>query len=460
MAAGKIIDVDKIVDEQRLKPFNYMLLIVSFLVLTMDGYDISAAPAAGPSLVKAFGLTNMGQLTWVFSANNFGVLFGAPLFGYIGDRWGRKSAIIGSVVVFGFLTLCVPFAQTLDHLTIMRFLTGFGVGGVMANTIALNAELAPRWARATFIILMFMGNTFGGAIPPYVSATLVPTYGWEIIFWIGGIVPLIGAVVLVFVLPESIKYLALLDSRRERAIKVLRMIEPGLVIGPNDRITTADHQTTERARFGDLFKGEFALLTPLLWVLFIINLMVFYLVNTWTQTVLTPAIVAAGGTPAAAAQAAVWLQIGGTLSGLVLCRFVDKSGLKPILFVIALAIPTTGAIGFYATSALLPWIAFLSGFALLGVQFGINAIAGIIYPTHIRSKGVGFAFGVGRFGGVAGPLFGGLLISAHFSVAQVYMFGAAPLLVSLVICAWMVKLLGNRRGEIGVEPRGAAQVYH
>src|SRR5262249_60364673 len=126
-----------------------------------------------------------------FSVTNFGVLFGAPLFGWIGDRYGRKPAILLSLIAFGICTLAIVVADSVQFLTWARFLTGFGIGGAIANTIALNAEMAPRRVRATLIILMFIGTTLGGIFPPIVANHLVATHGWQIIFWIGGILPLV-----------------------------------------------------------------------------------------------------------------------------------------------------------------------------------------------------------------------------------------------------------------------------
>ncbi len=100
------------------------------------------------------------------------------------------------------------FINSVDHLTWARLLAGFGIGGVVANTIALNAEMAPRRVRATLIILMFIGTTMGGVFPPIVANQLAGTHGWQILFWIGGILPFVIAAICWFALPESIRFLA------------------------------------------------------------------------------------------------------------------------------------------------------------------------------------------------------------------------------------------------------------
>jgi MFS transporter, AAHS family, 4-hydroxybenzoate transporter len=439
MAQGRAIDVDRLVDEQPITGFNWMLVIWSFVITLADGYEITAAPAAGPFLVHDWHLHSPAALTAAFSATNFGVLFGAPLFGWIGDRFGRKPAIILSLVAFGFFTLLVVLTQRPTELAYARFLTGFGVAGVMANTISLNAEMTPRRLRATFIILMFIGTTLGGFFPPIVANALAPHYGWRIIFWIGGLAPLVIAALSLFLLPESLKFLSLEATNRTRAAALAREMNPSLAIGPEDRLICSS-TSMPQARFGDLFVGPYALLTPLLWLLFALNLMVFYFVAAWMPTVIGPAIAKAGGSASTAQTANALFQLGGSLCGLLMCRSVDRLGLKPVIGLIFLAIPATAAIGYFALSPWLIWAAFASGFCVLGAQFGFNALAGMLYPTHVRAYGVGWAFGIGRFGAFLGPAIGGLFISMGVSLTSLYLLAASPLVLSLIACLIMAPL--------------------
>ena len=149
---------------------------------------------------------------------------------------------------------------------------------------------------------------------------------------------------------------------------------------------------------------------------------------------------AAGGSAATAQDAGLMFQLGGSICALVMCRFVDRLGLRPVLLLIALAIPTTALIGYYATSSALVWIAFASGFCLLGVQFGLNAFAGMLYPTHVRSLGVGYAFGIGRFGAFGGPALGGVLIGMRTPLTELYLIAVAPLILSVIACFAMIAL--------------------
>src|SRR6185312_11269633 len=150
----------------------------------------------------------------VFSASLVGILFGSALFGWVGDRYGRKTALIGANLLFGVFTFVAAYASNLDQMFWLRLLAGIGIGGVIPNVVAINAESAPRNLRATLAILAVGFVPVGGAIPGFVTAVFVPTHGWPILFLIGGIAPIVFAVAAMFGLPESIKYMALHESQR------------------------------------------------------------------------------------------------------------------------------------------------------------------------------------------------------------------------------------------------------
>ncbi len=437
---SRVINVEDVVDEQKIGKFNLNLLFWLFLVLLLDGFDITAAAFAGPELVKSWGIQR-SALAPLLSASLFGILVGSFTFGYIGDRFGRKAGTIASCFLFGVFTLLGATATSLTELTILRALAGIGIGGIFPNAVALSAEYAPKRLRATMIILMFTGNTFGAALPGLISIWLVPQYGWQVLFLIGGIIPTVLAVCLLFTLPESIKFLALNERYRDRTVQMLRRLKPDFVFNEGDRFVT--HEAVgSKFRMSQLFEGKFAFATPLLWLVFALNLMVFYFVNSWM-----PTLVAAADVPASRGALALTIfQIGGTCGGLALSRLVDRHGLKPIYLMFLVALPVVGSIGYLATTSpvLLLIAAFLGGFCVLGVQFGLNATPGMIYPTSCRANGAGFAFGVGRLGAVLGPLLGGLLIALQLPIQTLYFFAAAPLAIGALACFMLAQSLKTR----------------
>src|SRR5262249_18123810 len=241
MAAAEVFDVSRFIDERKLTRFNAGLLVWSFFIVLFDGYDISAISFAAPELIKAWGISNRAALGPVFSASLFGILFGSPLFGYLGDRYGRKAAVIGSCLVFGIFTLAACWAGNLQDLLALRFVAGIGIGGLLPNLIALNAEFAPRRLRATLLILMFPAITFGGSLPGAVSVWLVPHYGWQAIFAVGGILPILMAGAAALWLPESLKHLVVREQR-DKAVALLSTMSPGQPIASGATLAVADEK--------------------------------------------------------------------------------------------------------------------------------------------------------------------------------------------------------------------------
>ena len=438
MSERQAIDVAQIIDQRKVDWFNVRLVFFSFLIVLFDGYDISAVGFAAPELIKAWGITDRSALGPVFSASLVGMLFGAPALGYIGDRYGRKIAIILSCLIFGAFTWMAVLATSLNHLLWLRFLAGIGIGGLMPNAIALNAEFAPKRLRATMIILMFTGVTFGGALPGLVSVALVPQHGWQILFSIGGVFPIIAAVCVALWCPESIKFLVLKGGKGGQVAKLLRQLQRGVPVDPNAEFVVRDEKRYGEFSIRQLFGDGLAVITPLLWLLFVANLMAFYFLLSWTPTLLTSANLPI----AKAAIATTLFQLGGTIGGLVLARPIDKMGLAPVTLLFALAVPVVASIGYVGriSEPLLMIIVFLGGFCVLGLQFGLNATSAMIYPTAFRSNGAGWALGVGRVGSIVGPLVGGLLISMKLPVQQLYLWAAVPFLVGAVACFILERL--------------------
>lgn len=187
-----VVEVSRLLDQRGLSSFHYSLIFWCVLLSLIDGYDIAAIALAAPHLVREWGI-KPAELGPVLSASLFGILFGSALFGWIGDRYGRKVALISANLLFGVFTFAAAYATNLEQLAWLRFLAGLGIGGVIPNLVAINTESAPRKYRATLALIAVGFVPLGGALPGLVAATLVPAHGWQILFIIGGIVPVVLA---------------------------------------------------------------------------------------------------------------------------------------------------------------------------------------------------------------------------------------------------------------------------
>ncbi len=440
MADAQTVQVSQMLDERGIGAFHIKLIIWSLFIVLIDGYDIGAIAFAAPSLMKEwhFPPTELGPL---FSASLIGILFGSAIFGFVGDRYGRKAALISANLVFGIFTLIAAWSTNTTEMFWLRFLAGLGIGGVIPNAIAINAESAPRRLRATMAIIAVGLVPIGGAIPGFLSIAFVPTYGWQFLFFVGGIVPILIGVIGFFGLPESIKFMTLHEKHRGAMEKLIHQIRPDFVIPPNAKFVIEDERNVTGFNPSYLFKDGLALITPLVWLLFALNLMGFFFLNSWTPTLL---VSAAHLPPATGALAGAIFQVGGTVGALLLCRWIDKRRFAAIAILFVLAVPVVASIGWFGITSrtALMIAAFFGGFFVLGIQTGINVSGALIYPTSLRSNGSGWQLGIGRFGSIVGPMLGAVFVG--MPIQQLYVWAALPFALGAVICFIVWRLIEAR----------------
>ncbi|MFO1410775.1 MAG: MFS transporter [Steroidobacteraceae bacterium] len=441
--------IEPLVDGQRFGRFGLELLLLSFLAMFADGYDLTAMGFAAPQLARAWHLP-AASFAPVLTASLVGILAGAPFFGWLGDRRGRRGAILVSLLLIGAATLATAAATTRAQILALRFVSGLGIGGLMPNTIALNAELAPQRRRATLVVLMFTGITLGGAAPGPVAAWLVPGHGWPVLFWIGGTVPLLVAALLYLRLPESVKYLARRGARAAELRALLARMRPDLVLPPEARFALAGPEGgaggagTGAGGAALLFRGALALFTPLLWVCFATALMTNFFLNSWLPLIFERV----GMEPATAALASTLYHLGAAVGGVLVSLLLDRLGFIAIAGLLGGGVLAVALIGWPGLShATITGCAALAGLTVLGAQFGNNAAAGLLYAPRVKSRGVGAALAVGRVGSIVGPLLGGWLLALHLPLQQLFLLAAAPMLVGTVAAALLARAYWRRAGR-------------
>ncbi len=382
------------------------------LIQTLDGYDLSAIGLAVPSLSKAWSLSP-SSFTQAFALSSVGIMVGAMLAGPIADRFGRKPTLLISVALFGLFSLLSAWANSLTMLVLLRFFTGIGIGGAMPTTVALTSDYTPdRW-RASTVMFIFTGNTIGGFFAGQIAAQVLPGWGWQGIFYVGGVVPLVLLAVLIFALPESPQFQG--GAR------------PAAKSNP----------------VSGLFQDGLAVSTVVIWAIFLINLLNMYLISYWLPTVLN----LGGFTPVDAAFAASIYSAGAILSTLLLGPVIARFGPERVLATslvigaICIAVVAKANLPPIATMAVLA----LAGGGFIGSQLGLNGFCASIYPAATRSTGIGWALGVGRLGGIVGPIVGGALLALGRPATDVLLYAAGP----GVVTAALVLFLGYHRRTLG-----------
>jgi len=298
---------------------------------------------------------------------------------------------------------------------------------VVPNAIAYTTEFAPKRWRATWVTLMYSGYTIGSSVGGLVSAWLVPKFGWQVVFVIGGLAPLASSAMLWFAVPESIRFLTL-KGRHAEVARIVARIAPGFAVAPQARFViggASPGHAHEHRRDGSLrllFAGRLRALTPVLWAVYIANSMALFFLSSWLPVL----IESVGLAPREAALVSTMFQVGGTLGGLALMRFVDTRGAIIITVLPLVGTPLVALLGTGLPAPMLVAAVFLTGFTVVGTQFGLNAVAALVYPTALRAKGTGAAVGIQKIGAIAGPVIGGMLMSAHLPVERMFLLGAVP----------------------------------
>jgi len=440
MAGEPEVQVSHFLDEHGLGAFQIKLLFWSVLIALIDGYDIAAIAFAAPHLIQEWHVAPK-SLGLVLTASNFGVLFGSQIFGWIGDRYGRKTALIVCNLLFGVFTYWAAYSTNLTELFWLRTIAGLGIGGIIPNVVAINAESAPRNLRATLAIIATGLVPIGGALAGFAAAAFIPHYGWPILFKIGGVVPIALAIAATFGLTESIKYMTLHESQRSKMEALLAAIRPDFKMPPNARFVIEDEKQFPSSNPRYLFHNGLEVITPLTWLIFILNLMGYFFLISWTPTML---VAAAHAPQSVAALTGAALQVGGTVGSLLLCWWLQRQRFLAIAILFLIAMPVVGSIGYagLSSTAALVGVAFLAGAIVLGIQSGINVVGAMIYPTSLRANGSGWQLGLGRFGAIIGPLTGTVLVS--LPIQHMYLFAAIPFALGAVV-TFIIYALNNAR---------------
>jgi AAHS family 4-hydroxybenzoate transporter-like MFS transporter len=329
---------------------------------------------------------------------------------------------------FGVFTLCTPLAISFTSLLAFRFLTGLGLGGAMPSFIALTSEYTPPRLRTTVVGILYAFFPLGGAIGGVLGSWLIPHWGWQWLFWIGGALPLVLALALAAFLPESIGYLVSRGGAPERIAALLRRV-CGAVVAPGSLFVLGEERASGTP-VAQLFGRGRALGTMLLWVSFFIAFMQLVTTTAWTPTLLSHAGVPLSQAALALAIFNIGSVIGSCSVGFLIARF-GAALVLPVGFV-GTAV-SLSLVGYAAPSVALIWLmAGLLGLFLGCGSTGLIAVCAIFYPTAVRSTGVGWAMGMGRFGSFVGPLVIGGLVGAAWTVGPVFVAIGAPAVIAAV----------------------------
>ena len=381
------------------------------------------------------------------SASLAGSIVGAVVLGMLADRFGRKWMLFLCAVLFGLFTLLTVFITNVGQLAIYRFLAGIGIGGAVPNAVAFGSEYAPTRLRKTFAVTMYAGAPVGATLAGLVAAFFIPAYGWQSLFLLGGIVPLIIALTTMAFLPESLEFLASKGSNQQRIRTIVARVAPAVGKDQDYRFIPSEVKLPG-VPAKHLFTGGRALTTILLWIAMAGGLYLLYVLVSWAPTLLQKS----GATVVQYSIAFAALNFGAAVGYISVGRFMDmRNPFRVLQVVYVLSFISLVVFGLLAGGSLLTVaaISVICGFFVNGSFAGLLAIATVSYPADIRGTAIGWAYAVAKFGGMLAPIVGGFLLTLGWTVRGVCSLNAlVALLVALVIL-----IIGARVAAYAMSPK-------
>ena len=424
MTGTAAVNVGEVIEKARLNPVRVLGVALCALVTLFDGLDLQIIGLAAPSIAATMHIP-VGALGAVFSVALAGLAVGGLVIAPWADRLGRKAVLVAAVVIFGVFTLATITANTVATLLVYRFLTGLGLGAAVPCAISLASELVPARRRAAVAGLLFAGFPLGGVLAGLLGSVLIPATGWHSLFVVGGVGPLVTAVVLVPALPESLIFLVSRRAPRRRVARSMARVAPDVSVDPSLLVADARDRTAG-APVRRLFAADGRLGTALLWTASFVAFGVLVVNTSWAPTLLAPL-----GLPVARTALALALFNAGSVvataaGGWLITRHGARRVLPAAFLLAAIGLAGVGVLAPSAAGVASAEV--LVGLGLGCASSGVIALAAVAYSTSIRSTGVGWALGIGRVGSFVGPLVVGGLAAAAWAVAGVFAaLGAACL---------------------------------
>jgi len=411
------VDVGTLIDAGTWTGYQKWLVFLVAMTIVFDGIDNQLLGIVIPTVMGEWDVPR-SAFAPVVSFGYGGMMVGGLIAGFVGDRIGRRAALLGSMWVFGLLTVAAAYVGTpqmlwlqrafetvglgggpTDALTVLRFLAGIGLGGAMPNAAALAAEYVPARVRPIAVTVTIVCVPLGGTLAGLLGIQALPTLGWRNLFIIGGVVPVVAAIVLRYMLPESPQLLA---RRRERWPELVGVMKKmGHTLAPDSAFADLSAgRTVQQASFGTLFSAEFRRDTLALWGSFFSCLLAVYLGFSWLTTLLT----AAGFDPATANTGITAFNLGGVvgalLGGVVISRLGSRLAMLTMTGVAIVGATGLSMMEISPAASLVAIMAMLTltGSMINGVQTTMYALAAHVYPMAVRARGVGTAVAFGRIG--------------------------------------------------------------
>jgi MFS transporter, AAHS family, 4-hydroxybenzoate transporter len=475
-AAGTRVDVSRFLEQRGMTPFHYYLLFISSLVTFFDGLDFSLVTFTLPYLQEEMALSST-MIGLVSSAAFAGQMVGSLVGSYIADIVGRRPVIIWCTMMSAILTFVTGFADGPWSLIILRFIGGLAIGGLLAPAWSINIESMPPGYKARAVTIIMLGFSFGGAAagqvtnffasPDYPYAAMqaagalpafLPGAGWHMVFFVCGAATGLLALVLVFTMPESARWLVAKGKPAYLVVPLLKRFDPDARFDPQVQFSLSDEKKPNDkqdpwANLQELFKGWLAWITPLIWFTYFFSSFAIYLKSAFGVLFL----VELGFAREMASNLSSFGGIAGAIAGVLLLVFTERRGPAWIAAAPLVGIPLTLMIG---SGILLSGPLFIPVVLIGAITIGaghaaVISITSIYYPSAVRATGGGWASFMAKFAAVAAPNLGAAwFLGSREAVLNGYLFTGlclAGIVIGLLLMAIFARRLKAEHAELAMQ---------
>lgn len=418
------IQVANVIDNSKFNKAHFTVLLWCMLLILFDGYDLVVYSAVIPTLIETWGAST-AILGMIGSLTLIGSLIGSVISGVAADKFGRKYVIIVCTAVFSIFSLLTGLAENLPLFMTFRFVAGIGLGGIPPLLVTLTSEYSPKKMRNIMVGIMFSGYSIGGILVSLCGMWVIPSFGWQWMFFIGTI-PLLMLPFMIFSLPESI-YFYVKNGKIKEAKAMLHRLNPSYI--PQQQDTLVVNMETEGVPITKLFKEGRTRATVLFWVICFMGLLLVYGLSTW----LPQMMVSSGYALTSSLLFLLSLNIGAIIGSLIGGYIADRLGSKKVL---TMLYSIGGVCLLLLTFNPNVWILYLlvafAGAASIGAQNLNNAFISSYFPSSMRSTALGTALSVGRIGAIIGPVLGGFLLTGNLPTYMCFVIFAIPAFIAAI----------------------------
>jgi MFS transporter, AAHS family, 4-hydroxybenzoate transporter len=416
-----------IFDNTKISTLQLTTIFICFLMNMLDGMDVMVISYASPAIGKEWAISPQA-LGIVLSAGLLGMTIGTLFLAPRADIVGRRTIILLCALLMGTTVFSTCFVQSVNQLIFVRFISGLGIGGMLASSATLTSEYAPKKTKDFWVSFVMSGYPIGAVLSGMAAAYIIPTYGWRAMFQTAGITTLLTIPLTYFFLSESLDFL--LKKRPNNAL-----LKANAILSKMNQATLAalpplSIETVEKTAITSLFTPQRKSSTINLWIALFMAFATMYYLLTWI-----PKLASNTGLSIELAIYAGTVFNVGAFFGIISQGYLSSQfGLKRTIFSFLLATAVLMLIfSFFKGSVMVLVLFGLIGYGIQGGFVGLYAVAARLYPTEIRGTGVGWAMGAGRIGGILGPMLGGILTGMGLSMTTNFIIFAVPAVIAGVM---------------------------